>query len=64
MKYDLLGMAEAASVLGVSKQRLSKLIESYADFPAPVANLRAGRIWASEDVEAWAKAHGRTITPG
>lgn len=50
-------------MLGVSRQRLLQLIDAYPDFPAPVANLSAGRIWARPDVESWALKHGRSVTP-
>jgi len=45
---------------GVSRQRAYQ-ITSRADFPAPVADLAQGKVWATEDVEAWMKAHRRAI---
>jgi hypothetical protein len=33
----------------------------HEDFPAPVATLSAGLVWAWPDVAAWAKATGREI---
>lgn len=63
MKYNLLGVAEAARFLGVSKQRVMQLIAQHPDFPEPVAELHCGRIWAREDVESWARKHGRAL-PG
>ena len=41
---------------GVSRQRAYQ-ITSRADFPAPAADLAQGKIWLTEDVEAWMKAH-------
>jgi len=31
------------------------------DFPAPVASLIMGSIWALDDVKAWADRRGRTL---
>ena len=45
---------------GVSRQRAYQ-ITSRADFPAPVADLAQGKVWATEDVEVWMKAHRRAI---
>jgi hypothetical protein len=55
---DLLGTAEIADLLGVSRQRADQLSRGDA-FPAPVAELRSGRIWQRADVEAWARSTGR-----
>lgn len=62
MTDHLVAAKEAAALLGVTRQRLLQLIDAYDDFPAPVANLSAGRIWARADVEAWAVRHGRAVT--
>ena len=37
---------------GVSRQRAYQ-ITSRADFPAPAADLRQGKVWFTEDVEQW-----------
>ena len=63
MKYDLLGMAETAQLLGVTKSRLGQILNEQPDFPEPVAVLAAGRIWTRQDVEGWAVEHGRSVTP-
>jgi prophage regulatory protein len=54
----LVGAAEIAAMLGVSRQRVQQLI-SRPDFPKPDAVLAMGKVWRTEDVQAWAKAHGR-----
>lgn len=64
MKIDLVGRKEAAQLLGVSTQRFAQLMESYGDFPEPAAELSAGKIWLREDVEAWARNHGRSVAGG
>jgi prophage regulatory protein len=53
----LMGAHEVRVRLGdVSRQRAYQ-ITSRADFPAPVADLVQGKIWAVDDVEAWIKDH-------
>jgi predicted DNA-binding transcriptional regulator AlpA len=52
MTPNLLGVAEIAAMLGLTRQRVNQLIQS-ADFPAPEAELSAGRIWTREAIEAW-----------
>lgn len=49
---ELVGAAEIAEMLGVSRQRVHQLTES-AGFPVPVAELRSGRIWERPAVERW-----------
>jgi predicted DNA-binding transcriptional regulator AlpA len=43
---------------GVSRQRAYQ-ITSRADFPSPVADLAQGKVWATEQVEAWMQVHRR-----
>jgi predicted DNA-binding transcriptional regulator AlpA len=58
----VLGFAEIAAVLGVSKTRASALI-ARVDFPAPIATLSVGRIWAYSDVADYCDRHGRSMHP-
>lgn len=55
----LVGAAEIAIMLGVSKQRVHQLAAA-ASFPEPVAVLSAGTIWLRSDIEDWMESHGRT----
>lgn len=55
----LAGPHEIARLLGVSRQRVFQLA-SRPDFPAPVARLHMGSVWALDDVKAWAEVDGRT----
>lgn len=57
MTGHLVGLSEIALMLGVTRQRASQLVRDYDDFPAPVAELAAGRVWETAAVGAWAKAH-------
>ena len=57
---ELVGVAEIAEMLGVSRQRVHQLVRAKTiGFPRPVAELSAGAIWAREDVEKWARKTGR-----
>lgn len=57
MGNDLVGSAEIAAMLGVSRQRVDQLA-SAEGFPRPIADLSAGRIWARSAVEAWMAGQG------
>lgn len=56
---ELVGAAELSEMLGVSRQRVDALARSRLDFPRPIAEIRAGRIWLKADIEEWARATGR-----
>lgn len=60
----LVGVAEIADMLSVSRQRVDAIVNTHADFPKPEAVLAAGRIWTRSAVEDWARSHGRTIHEG
>jgi SAM-dependent methyltransferase len=51
----LVGVAEAARILGWDKRRVSTYVRR-SSFPEPVASLAGGRVWAEEDVRAFAAA--------
>lgn len=59
MPHHLVGVAEIAELLGVTRQRVNRIVATHADFPKPEAELTAGRIWKREAVLAWAKRTGR-----
>lgn len=54
----LVGTAEIADMLQVSRQRVYQLSQ-LTDWPAPVARLAMGAVWRTADIEAWARARGR-----
>ena len=56
---ELVGVAEIAELLGVSRQRVNQLVIADQSFPAPVAELSAGRIWKREAIIRWARDSGR-----
>ena len=55
----LVDIPEIARMLGVTRQRASRIIQTYDDFPPPLAELSIGRVWFSGDVEEWAQSHPR-----
>lgn len=58
---DLMGVTEIADLFGVSRQRVDQLAATDG-FPAPIAELAAGRIWRKADIVRWARATGREIS--
>lgn len=58
MTHHLVGPAEVAEILGVSRQRVHQLAESGA-LPQPEVEVAAGTIWRTVDIERWqADRHG------
>jgi hypothetical protein len=51
----LVGVAEAAEILGWDKRRVITYVDR-GRFPEPLARLAGGRVWRREDVEAWGRA--------
>lgn len=58
-ELELVGIAEIAELLGLSRQRVDQLSRSSSVFPKPLAELHAGRIWDRNAVMAWARSEGR-----
>lgn len=57
MYQELAGVAEVAQMLGVSRQRVHQIVQTNPEFPKPIAELSAGRIWRREEIEVWAQTH-------
>jgi hypothetical protein len=57
------GVSEIAEILGVSRQRVSEIRLTLADFPRPIAELAAGPVWTRSSLnhflENWARRPGR-----
>jgi chromosome partitioning protein len=62
VKFELLGMAEVAELLGVTKQVLSNWRSRETKFPEPVADLKSGPVWSKSDIIQWAKETGHALT--
>jgi hypothetical protein len=58
-RLNLVGVTEIAEMLGVSRQRVDQIMRTDSAFPAPVAELHAGRIWLRDEVEVWGRRRGR-----
>jgi cell division inhibitor SepF len=56
---ELVGAAEIAQMLGVSRQRVNEIARTDPEFPAPEAELAAGRIWSRQRIEAWMARRAR-----
>ena len=56
----VLAAAEIAQMLGLSRQRVTQL-SAKPDFPVPIATLSVGKIWAYDDIKAWAEQTGRSV---
>jgi hypothetical protein len=55
---DLVGVSEAAAILGWDRRRVATYVERGA-FPRPLATLASGRVWRRDDVEAFARDRRR-----
>lgn len=55
---SLVGVAEIAEMLGVSKQVVGNWRNRKGGFPSPIATLKSGPVWAREVVAAWAGGQG------
>lgn len=53
----LVGLTEVGAMLGVSRERAHQLVDSYQDFPPPVAVVGTRRGWDPVQVEQWFSAH-------
>lgn len=60
---DLVGVAEVAEMLGITRQGVHNIAHSDPAFPEPRARLSAGLIWNRIDVEQWIKTTGRSAEP-
>ncbi|MDV9188195.1 hypothetical protein R6L23_08195 [Streptomyces sp. SR27] len=57
------GVTEIGEMLGVSRQRANALAKR-PDFPPPLTQTRAGRVWERAAVEAWERGWDRTNVGG
>lgn len=58
---ELVSVPEAAEILGVSPQRVRELAGTNPGFPEPMYELRTGKLWLRDAIEAFA---GRDRKPG
>jgi hypothetical protein len=50
---ELWGVAEIADAFDVGERTVHGWTERYPDFPAPVAELKQGRVWTAGAVRRW-----------
>ena len=50
--------AEAAALLGVTRQRVHQLRNEFADFPKPVIERTRSMFWKQRDIERWGRRYG------
>lgn len=55
---DLVGVTEAAAILGWDRRRVITYVSRGA-FPSPIATLASGRVWRRDDVEAFGRDRRR-----
>ncbi|MFN2496739.1 MAG: hypothetical protein ABR608_12650 [Pseudonocardiaceae bacterium] len=64
---ELASAADAADILGVSRQRVHQLAASNTRFPAPVARVATGPLWTVPAIEhfaqVWERKPGRPSVP-
>jgi chromosome partitioning protein len=58
---SLVGLAEIADLLGVTKQVVANWRSRKPDFPAPVVNLKSGPVWQVDTIAAWARNEGINV---
>jgi uncharacterized protein YuzE/predicted DNA-binding transcriptional regulator AlpA len=56
----IVGVKEAAEVVGVEKSNFVRDHANKSDFPAPIAELASGRLWLRSDIERYVQ---RNATP-
>lgn len=56
--HHLIDINGVAELFGITRQGAYKLVQLERGFPAPVAELTAGRVWETNAVERWARLDG------
>jgi len=60
---ELVSAAEAAQILGVSRQRVHQLAAEHSAFPPPLYELGAGKLWTAASIRGfalqWSRKPGR-----
>src|SRR3954471_18925506 len=63
IRFDaLMGVKEAAALLGVQKSNFVRDLASREDFPVPVVELATGRVWLKSQVQDFAESRKRRAT--
>jgi chromosome partitioning protein len=57
-ELKLVGLAEVATLFGVTKQVVANWRKRKPTFPEPLAELRSGPVWLTSVIMAWARTEG------
>jgi chromosome partitioning protein len=57
VEEGMVGLAEIAQIAGVTPAAVSNWRSRFADFPTPIANLRAGPVFDRNQVRRWLRNH-------
>lgn len=60
-KDDIIGRGEVMELLGINKDRITRILLNYSDFPRPFRVIRGGSLWDLAEVAAWAQANPHRI---
>ncbi len=63
-RAELVGTAEVAEMLDITKQTLTNWRTRNSLFPPPIAELRSGPVWRRQDIVEWGKSVGRQLRDG
>jgi chromosome partitioning protein len=58
---QLLGLAEAANLLRVTRQTIGNWRQRRDDFPQPLAELKSGPVWERSSILEWAESNGIAV---
>jgi len=61
-EQELIGLAEVGELAGVSPQAVANWRSRFSDFPAPVAELRAGPVFDRYQIKRWLRRHKGSMT--
>jgi hypothetical protein len=59
LRLDLVGLAEAAELLGIGRAALAERRRRHATFPLPVAELRCGPVWFRAQIDHYERTEAR-----
>ena len=50
---ELVGIAEIATMAGITRQQVDQWTKRKRDMPLPLVSLRCGRVWDKSKIQAW-----------
>lgn len=58
---EMMGLFEIAKLAGVTTAAVTNWTKRYNDFPAPIADVQAGRFYDKDQIEAWLRRKGKIM---